>query len=80
MLPHVKYSDRISAYFHAVAFTLVDIDGDGQVSKNDLVRYLDLITAAPEGVKLDLVSSSVRPGRLASFDISRATGTPELTS
>lgn len=35
---------------------LVDIDGDGQVSKNDLVRYLELITAAPEGVKIDLVS------------------------
>lgn len=39
----------------AVAFTLVDINGDGQVSKNDLVRYLELITAAPEGVKVDLV-------------------------
>lgn len=40
---------------HKVAFTLVDIDGDGQVSQQDLVRYLELITAAPEGVKLDLV-------------------------
>lgn len=39
-----------------MAFTLVDIDGDGQVSKNDLVQYLELITAAPEGAKLDLVS------------------------
>ena len=42
-------------FVDAVAFTLVDIDGDGQVSKNDLVRYLELITAAPEGVKIDLV-------------------------
>lgn len=44
----------------AVAFTLVDMDGDGQVSKNDLVRYLELITAAPEGVKIDLVSEAER--------------------
>lgn len=40
----------------SVAFTLVDIDGDGTVSRHDLVRYLELITAAPEGVKVDLVS------------------------
>lgn len=45
-----------------MAFTLVDIDGDGQVSKNDLIRYLELITAAPEGVKIDLVSDEARGG------------------
>lgn len=43
-----------------VAFTLVDIDGDGQVSKHDLVRYLELITAAPEGVKVDLVRQVIQ--------------------
>ncbi|CAM9309220.1 unnamed protein product [Ectocarpus sp. 4 AP-2014] len=43
-----------------MAFTLVDIDGDGQVSKNDLVRYLELITAAPEGVKIDLNAVAAR--------------------
>ncbi|CAM9954993.1 unnamed protein product [Laminaria digitata] len=43
-----------------MAFTLVDIDGDGQVSKNDLIRYLELITAAPEGVKLDLDAVAAR--------------------
>lgn len=39
-------------------FTLVDIDGDGHVSKSDLVGYLKVITAVPEGVKLDLVGTS----------------------
>eukprot|EP00752_Nemacystus_decipiens_P008762 g7820.t1 len=43
-----------------MAFTLVDSDGDGQVSKNDLVRYLELITAAPEGVKIDLNAVAAR--------------------
>lgn len=51
-------SDPCPSHLFAVAFTLVDIDGDGQVSKNDLVRYLELVTAAPEGVKIDLVSWS----------------------
>eukprot|EP00903_Cladosiphon_okamuranus_P006295 g6173.t1 len=43
-----------------MAFTLVDIDGDGLVSKNDLIRYLELITAAPEGVKIDLNAVAAR--------------------
>ncbi|CAM9241240.1 unnamed protein product [Pylaiella littoralis] len=43
-----------------MAFTLVDIDGDGQVCKHDLVRYLELITAAPEGVKVDLNAVAAR--------------------
>lgn len=42
-----------------MAFTLVDIDGDGHASKSDLVRYLEVTTAVPEGVKLDHVGTSI---------------------
>lgn len=45
--------------FLLMAFTLVDIDGDGHASKSDLVRYLEVTTAVPEGVKLDHVGTSI---------------------